>query len=103
MTSFPVNRTLLHPADAKLLRVSFTYVLPGLAVFYVVLSGLWLLSDGYAGMYGNHDGHWASWTARGILGWRRPCSACSSPRGGGSRRRPTNGASSLRPYWPLIQ
>ena len=28
---------LLHPADAKLLRVLLIYVLPGLAVFYVVL------------------------------------------------------------------
>ena len=46
-----------------------TYVLPGLAVFYVVLSGLWLVPDSFAGMYGNHDGHWASWSARGILEW----------------------------------
>ena len=60
---------LLHPADAKLLRVSLTYVLPGLAVFYVVLSGLWLLPDSFLGMYGNHDGHWASWSARSILEW----------------------------------
>ena len=60
---------LLHPADAKLLRVSLTYVLPGLAVFYVVLSGLWLVPDSFLGMYGNHDGHWASWNARGILEW----------------------------------
>ena len=62
MTSFVAHRRLLHPADAKLLRVSMTYVLPGLAVFYVVLSGLWLLPDPFLGMYGNHDGHWASWT-----------------------------------------
>ena len=63
------HRRLLHPADAKLLRVSMTYVLPGLAVFYVVLSGLWLLPDSFLGMYGNHDGHWASWSARSILEW----------------------------------
>jgi hypothetical protein len=61
--------TLLHPADARLLRVSLTYILPSLAVFYVVLSGLWLVSDSYAGMYGNHDGHWASWSGRGVLAW----------------------------------
>jgi hypothetical protein len=69
MTSFVAHRRLLHPADAKLLRVSMTYVLPGLAVFYVVLSGLWLLPDSFLGMYGNHDGHWASWSARSILEW----------------------------------
>ncbi len=23
----------------------------------------------FSGMYGNHDGHWASWSARGILEW----------------------------------
>ena len=69
MTSFVAHRRLLHPADAKLLRVSLTYVLPGLAVFYVVLSGLWLMPDSFLGMYGNHDGHWASWSARGILEW----------------------------------
>jgi hypothetical protein len=69
MTSVQANRTLLHPADAKLLRVALIYVLPGLAVFYVVVSGLWLLPDSFLGMYGNHDGHWASWNARGILEW----------------------------------
>jgi hypothetical protein len=69
MTSFVAHRRLLHPADARLLRVSIIYVLPGLAVFYVVLSGLWLLPDHFFGMYGNHDGHWASWSARSILEW----------------------------------
>ena len=69
MTSLPANRTFVHPADAKLFRVLLTYVLPGMAVFYVVLSGLWLVPDSFAGMYGNHDGHWASWSARGILEW----------------------------------
>ena len=49
MTSFVAHRRLLHPADAKLLRVSMTYVLPGLAVFYVVLAGLWLLPDIFLG------------------------------------------------------
>ena len=34
-------------ADAKLLRVLLIYVLPGLAVFYVVLSGLWLVPDSF--------------------------------------------------------
>ena len=38
-------------------------------MFYVVLSGLWLVPDSLSGMYGNHDGHWASWSARGILQW----------------------------------
>ena len=69
MTSLVAHRRLLHPADARLLRVSIIYVLPGLAVFYVVLSGLWLLPDHFFGMYGNHDGHWASWSARSILEW----------------------------------
>ena len=61
----------MHPADAKLLRVWLTYVLPALAVLYVVVAGLWLVPDGYLGMYGNYDGHWASWNARGILEWGR--------------------------------
>jgi hypothetical protein len=69
MTTLFAGSTALHPADARLLRVSLIYILPSLAVFYVVLSGLWLVSDSFAGMYGNHDGHWASWSARGVLGW----------------------------------
>ena len=69
MSPSPANRTPLNPPDAKLLRVLLIYVLPGLAVFYVVLSGLWLVPDSLSGMYGNHDGHWASWSARGILQW----------------------------------
>jgi hypothetical protein len=71
MTSLPANPIFLHRADATLLRISLTYVLPGLAVFYVVLSGLWLVPDSFVGMYGNHDGHWASWNARSILEWGR--------------------------------
>jgi hypothetical protein len=59
----------LSLANAAKLTVLVTYVLPALAVFYVVLSGLWLVPDGYAGMYGNFDGHWSSWNARGILKW----------------------------------
>jgi hypothetical protein len=69
MTTLSAGRASLHPTDAKLLRISLTYILPGLAVFYVVLSALWLVPDSYAGMYGNHDGHWASWNGRGILEW----------------------------------
>jgi hypothetical protein len=72
MTALPADRTSLHPADAKLLRVSLIYVLPGLGLSYVVLSALWLVPDGYVGMYGNHDGHWASWSGRGILEWSGP-------------------------------
>jgi hypothetical protein len=68
MQSVTDDQTLPSPANAKL-RVWLTYILPGLAVFYVVLSGLWLVPDGYAGMYGNFDGHWSSWNARGILQW----------------------------------
>jgi hypothetical protein len=68
MQSVTGDRTLPSPANAKL-RVWLTYILPGLAVFYVILSGLWLVPDGYAGMYGNFDGHWSSWNARGILKW----------------------------------
>jgi hypothetical protein len=62
----------LHSADAKLIRILLVYVVPGLAVLYVALSGLWLVPDGsvgLVGMYGNHDGHWASWNARGMLTW----------------------------------
>jgi hypothetical protein len=69
MTLLPVDRPLFHPADVRLLRVLLTYILPAGAVFYVVLAGLWLVPDGYAGMYGNHDGHWLSWSTRGILEW----------------------------------
>src|SRR6266436_1413103 len=69
MTSLPATRNVLHPADAKLLRVSFVYVGPALVVFYVILSGLWLVPDSAVGMYGNHDGHWLSWNTRGILEW----------------------------------
>src|SRR5262245_45718521 len=59
----------LHPADAKLLRILLIYVLPPLALFYIVFSGLLRVPDSFAGMYGNFDGHWASWNARGILEW----------------------------------
>jgi hypothetical protein len=69
--ALPGHGPSLHPADAKLLRVWLTYVLPALAVLYVVVAGLWLVPDGYLGMYGNYDGHWASWNARGILEWGR--------------------------------
>ena len=69
MTLFQANSTSLHPADARLLRVLLTYVLPGLAVLYVVVCGLWFVPDRLAGMYGNVDGHWASWSARGVLEW----------------------------------
>jgi hypothetical protein len=62
------ERTSSSPASTKP-GVLVTYVLPALAVFYVVLAGLWLVPDGYAGMYGNFDGHWTSWNARGILKW----------------------------------
>jgi len=69
MTSLPTVRISLDPADARLLRVLLTYALPAAAVLYIVVSGLWLVPDSYAGMYGNHDGHWASWSARGIIEW----------------------------------
>jgi hypothetical protein len=69
MTSVLANRPLLHPADAKLLRVTAAYVLPALLVFYVILAGLWLVPDSFVGMYGNFDGHWMSWSMRGILEW----------------------------------
>jgi hypothetical protein len=62
------ERTLSSPASTNP-GVLVTYILPALAVFYVVLAGLWLVPDGYAGMYGNFDGHWTSWNARGILKW----------------------------------
>lgn len=71
MISLPVAaaRTSLLPAGLDVLRVFLTYVLPAVAVFYVVICGLWLVPDSFAGMYGNHDGRWASWSARGILEW----------------------------------
>jgi hypothetical protein len=69
MTSLPADRSFLYLVNPKWLRVSLTYVVPALAVLYVVLSGLWLVPDSFAGMYGNYDGHWASWSARGILEW----------------------------------
>jgi hypothetical protein len=71
MTSLPATRTMLHPADAKLLRGLLAYALPALLVFYVILSGLWLVPDSFVGMYGNFDGHWMSWSMRGILQWSR--------------------------------
>ena len=70
MTSLLATSTSLRPS-VKVSRAALTYILPALAVFYVVLSGLWLVSDNFAGMYGNHDGHWASWSGRGILEWDR--------------------------------
>jgi hypothetical protein len=69
MTLSPAISTLLRPASAKVSRVLLIYILPSLLVFYVILSGLWLVPDNFAGMYGNHDGHWASWSGRGILEW----------------------------------
>jgi hypothetical protein len=55
--------------SATALRVSLTYVIPTLAVLYVVVAGLWLVPDGLSGMYGNFDGRFFSWSARGILEW----------------------------------
>jgi hypothetical protein len=68
MTSVPATGPVVHSAGVTLLRVILTYVLPGLAVFCVV-PGLWLVPESFAGMYGNHDGHWSSWYTRGILEW----------------------------------
>ena len=61
--------TIGLPIVPKTLRVVLTYVLPSLAILYVVLAGLWLVPDSFAGMYGNHDGQWASWITRAILQW----------------------------------
>jgi hypothetical protein len=52
-------------------RSILIYILPALGIAYVVLSWLWLVPDTLIGMYGNHDGQWASWNARGILEWGR--------------------------------
>lgn len=57
--------------SSPLLRAVFIYILPALGMFYVILSWLWLVPDTLIGMYGNHDGRWASWNARGILEWGR--------------------------------
>jgi hypothetical protein len=69
VTASPASPTRSRPGALGALRATLTYVLPSLAVFLVVLSGLWLVPDGFAGMYGNHDGRWLSWTTRGILQW----------------------------------
>ena len=49
----PAARTLTHFSTADVLRALLTYVLPLAAVLYVVVSGLWLVPDSFAGMYGN--------------------------------------------------
>jgi hypothetical protein len=69
MTLLPVTSIPSHPAIIKISYAVLTYVLPALAVFYVVLSGLWLVPDSFGGMYGNYDGHAISWSARGVLEW----------------------------------
>ena len=69
MTPFPDSSIVLRPATVNILRIVLTYIVPSLAIFYVVLSALWLVPDGFAGMYGNHDGHWLSWNTRGMLEW----------------------------------
>jgi hypothetical protein len=69
MTTLPASLTGRLPVAANLLRVVLTYIVPALAVVYVVLAGLWLVPDTFAGMYGNYDGRFISWSARGILEW----------------------------------
>ena len=69
MPLMSASPTSLHPADAKLLRISLIYLLPSLALSYIVFSGLLRSPDSSSGMYGNFDGHWASWSTRGILEW----------------------------------
>jgi hypothetical protein len=69
MTFSPATSTAIFPVAANLLRVVLTYIVPTLAVSYVVLAGLWLVPDTFAGMYGNYDGRFISWSARGILEW----------------------------------
>ena len=68
MTSLPLA-TSLRDVAAESLRGFVIYVLPALVVLCVVLAGLWVVPDNFAGMYGNYDGHWASWVSRGILEW----------------------------------
>jgi hypothetical protein len=51
------------------LRVLMTYVLPAAITGVVILCGLWIVPDSLSGMYGNIDGRWGSWSARGILEW----------------------------------
>lgn len=68
MTSLPLA-TSLRDVAAERLRGFVIYVLPALVVLCVVLTGLWVVPDNFAGMYGNYDGHWASWVNRGILEW----------------------------------
>jgi hypothetical protein len=68
MTTLPATPSASRPV-AEMLRGVLTYVLPSLAILYVVLAGLWLLPDILFGMYGNHDGQWASWGTRAIMQW----------------------------------
>jgi hypothetical protein len=69
MISLSTNPAMSHSAAAKIARAVLTYILPALAIFYVILSGMWLVPDSFFGIYGNFDGHWESWGARGILEW----------------------------------
>jgi hypothetical protein len=69
MSTLPSTAAPVRPIGTGWTRFSLTYILPSLAVFYVVLSGLWLVPDSFAGMYGNHDGRWLSWSTRGVLEW----------------------------------
>jgi hypothetical protein len=69
MTLLPATSTTPLLFAANLLRVILTYIVPGLAVLFVVVAGLWLVPDTFAGMYGNYDGRFTSWSARGILEW----------------------------------
>src|SRR5262245_25546071 len=52
MSTLPSTAAPVRPIGTGWIRFSLTYILPSLAVFYVVLSGLWLVPDSFAGMYG---------------------------------------------------
>jgi hypothetical protein len=69
MTTLPATPTGLLLVAANLSRVVLTYIVPALAVLFVVVAGLWLVPDTFGGMYGNYDGRFISWSARGILKW----------------------------------
>jgi hypothetical protein len=69
MTPLPAAPLSARPAAAKVRAVVtriLICILPSLAVFYVILSAL---ADGFCRDVWHHDGHWASWSARGILEW----------------------------------
>jgi hypothetical protein len=53
----------------RLRWISLTYYLPTVVAMFVIVAGLWCVSDSLFGMYGNVDGKWTSWDTRALLEW----------------------------------